>query len=461
MEEGLHFSTVEKERAGLIEKLAANLSEADLAALTQQSLLYRMGRLTYGGYYSYLRRLCRDGGIALNRYPAMERYIEYVLLSEQINKEALFAEISALENFAVEPLLKTEGQKTLHALSRDLLLTEKMANFNMTSPDWAAYQAERAAVLSLPERLEAFSRHAGLSFNTSGQGSANQESFAAVLSPFEAFCDNALKRDQALVDNLLAKMEKAGVRTAVLVAGGFHTDGMTALLEKRKASYVVVTPLIKEINADFHYLDFLRDKTPLEKLFSGEKITFKSSVNGGAAAPLVPGDSAAALATGTAATAAALTAAETDPASDAVKKALQRLGADVGPGETVHRFGPTTLVKIPAGRRSFHAVVGPTADATGREKALGWAGRNGFTTLSTENLPSGNSITYLRPVSSFRSTLAALATSVLARIQSINPLPQFRPHAGRPSALSLATAFCAGLVPWLGIIIGSAWLGNL
>lgn len=46
-----------------------------------------------------------------------------------------------------------------------------------------------------------------------------------TLKPFEDFCSYAVRRNDALVANLLAKMAEKGTTTGVLVAGGFHTEG--------------------------------------------------------------------------------------------------------------------------------------------------------------------------------------------------------------------------------------------
>jgi hypothetical protein len=63
------------------------------------------------------------------------------------------------------------------------------------------------------------------------------------------------------------------ISTAILVSGGFHTDGLTQILRQKDVSYVVVTPKITEVPKDNKYLDvFARDQLPLEKLFEGQTI---------------------------------------------------------------------------------------------------------------------------------------------------------------------------------------------
>ncbi|MBI4396835.1 MAG: ATP-binding protein, partial [Elusimicrobia bacterium] len=95
----------------------------------------------------------------------------------------------------------------------------------------------------------------------------------ALLKPYEQFCLYAMQRNGSLVDNLLGKMKKETAATAILVAGGFHTDGITQFLRQKDVSYVVVTPKVTEAPKENRSLDvFARDPLPLEKMFAGEAI---------------------------------------------------------------------------------------------------------------------------------------------------------------------------------------------
>ena len=60
-----------------------------------------------------------------------------------------------------------------------------------------------------------------------------------------------------------------------LILGGFHTPELAALLRQKGMSYVIVTPKITKVEegAGSAYLSvFAREKAPLERLFSGEKL---------------------------------------------------------------------------------------------------------------------------------------------------------------------------------------------
>jgi hypothetical protein len=294
-EENLDFKRVEKDRLKLVEALARRLPEKSLNVLVQQSLLYRAGRMTYGDYYRFLRSLCASNRIPLSDFGTLGDYITYILIAERINRNDLLDELFRMETAVQDALAATVPEKRLVEASRSLILLEKLTSHAMTPADWAAYQSNRKQVLSAPLELKvvamglpasspspsmaAPTRHFSLAQSGEGRGEggiavpSRPPDFEALLTPFEKFCSYALERNNALVENLLVKMTAEKTPAAILVAGGFHTDGLTQVFRRKDVSYVVVTPKITDIPKENKYLDvFARDAVPLEKLFEGDKI---------------------------------------------------------------------------------------------------------------------------------------------------------------------------------------------
>src|SRR5262249_5308641 len=101
------------------------------------------------------------------------------------------------------------------------------------------------------------------------------------LMPFEQFYEKAEERSQRMVDNLLSTSRSAirnpqsAMPSLVLVAGGFHTPQIAQFLRDRKIPYVVVTPKIThadEKSGSAYLSVFAQEKTPLDRLFAGEKL---------------------------------------------------------------------------------------------------------------------------------------------------------------------------------------------
>jgi hypothetical protein len=267
-EKSLNFEAVEGERLALIETLADNLSEKALDDLVQRSLLYRLGRITYGDYYDFLEKLCARNSLPLAHYKGLSVYIAYVRATEKINRDQLFQEMAGLEQKVREALADTAPQRELLSITQDWTLLSKLLRLEMTPNDWRHYETRRPHILDIPQRLQV------LAASTKFDAAAFTVPSAETLKAFEEFCRIAVQRNNALADNLLSKMNADRNGSGVLVAGGFHTDGLTRILRARGASYVVITPHIGNVQDGKKYLDvFARDPLPLEKLFSGEPIS--------------------------------------------------------------------------------------------------------------------------------------------------------------------------------------------
>lgn len=263
-EKSLDFKRVEKERLALVEMLAGGLSKTKLNLLVERSLQYRAGQMGYGDYHRFLLALCRENKIPFEKLSEMKAYIDYVLLAEQINRNALLDELTQLDRETQDRLAVTEEQKKLVSVARRLGLLSKLAAQAMTASDWTTYESQKEGVYRLASDIK----------NLGGQTNANVS--PEFLAPFESFCLNAIQRNKAFVRNLADQIKTQKASSAILVAGGFHTQGLTGLLRENDFSYVVATPKITEVPKNDNYLDiFARDPLPLEKLFMGEKLFLK------------------------------------------------------------------------------------------------------------------------------------------------------------------------------------------
>ncbi len=135
--------------------LAERLPKVKLDLLIQKSLAHRSGQMGYGDYHRFLRSLCQTNHIPLEGLRQLADYIAYVILAEDIDRDALLDELERLEMEVQDNLATTPAQKRLVALSRRLALLEKLSTQSMTPKDWASYERDRPGILSLPADIAA------------------------------------------------------------------------------------------------------------------------------------------------------------------------------------------------------------------------------------------------------------------------------------------------------------------
>ncbi len=164
-------------------------------------------------------------------------YLRYVDLANSINADELVRELQAATKASLLVLAKTPAERELLQASRALVLKTHLVKFSLTPEEWKEIRGLK-----------------GVGFK-----------------PFDDFYSLADSRSEKMVENLLNESSKP----SVLVIGGFHTPGVTAALKKRGIGYSVLTPKVTKLeDSDSSYLSiFTREKTPIEKLFAGEKLT--------------------------------------------------------------------------------------------------------------------------------------------------------------------------------------------
>src|SRR5207244_1888967 len=91
----------------------------------------------------YLCDLCEKNGIHLTQFPAMNAYLQYVMLSESIDAEKLLGEVRTMEENGYASLAKTSEERRLVEKSRKLYLTGKLLDFALTREEWEEYKSAR------------------------------------------------------------------------------------------------------------------------------------------------------------------------------------------------------------------------------------------------------------------------------------------------------------------------------
>jgi hypothetical protein len=264
-EKNIDFKRVEKERMSLVNEISRTVPESVLDVLVQKSVDYRSGSLSYGDYFQFLLHFCHVHGISMAPYPSFNDYISYVRLAEEIKREEFLDELESLNRAADSFLATTPEQKFLVAASQVLGRLEKLMSHQLSPSEWAHHQKDRKFMGEIPGKI---------SFLLGRSQERLSPLPREVLAPFENFCERALDRDKALVENFLIKMKAEGLSSGILVAGGFHTEGMVHLLRQKGVSFAVVTPRFSVASESSPPpLDvFSRQPRPLEKLLAGDVI---------------------------------------------------------------------------------------------------------------------------------------------------------------------------------------------
>lgn len=257
----INFVEVDTERAGYMDKLSKELDKQSLSELLDKSLYFKMGKLGAVGFYTYLEELSsRKDVTPIADYPQLAAYIVYIKLYSDIENIKLFKEIEAVETALKEKLFTDDIQRKVDRLSHNLEILNDLFNLKLTPETLQYYRDNRKEFMT--SNYITF-----ISENAPGYGIRYrlEPSFRKVdaeLPNLERFYQLAAERDIALVRNTVNKMEQENAKLAVLVSGGFHTDGITSFLKENDLSYVVITPKVNDLQ---------EGNSPYQSVLLGEK----------------------------------------------------------------------------------------------------------------------------------------------------------------------------------------------
>lgn len=266
-EKKIDFNVVDKERSSLIDTITKKLDKEKLTILVNKSLEFKAGKISSAEYYDYLRALATKYGVSISGdYPNLFYYIIYNSVYSRIENEHLFNDIKKFEIDAREKMFANDDQRTLEKLSRHINILLGLANIKLLNGDFDYYKANKEEFTH--EAFAAFINKMAQRYGFAYEVDAPSEAVKESMPKLEDFYSIAIRRDRALVDNTVQAMREESTPVSVLITGGFHSEGITKLLEKQNISYVVVCPNITK-DVETPYIKVLTNqRTPLEEILS-------------------------------------------------------------------------------------------------------------------------------------------------------------------------------------------------
>ncbi|MCQ9208856.1 MAG: hypothetical protein NG712_05710, partial [Omnitrophica bacterium] len=257
-EEKIDFDTVNEERTGLIDKLTEIMPENKLEKLVKRSVLFKAGKIGAAEYHAYLKEVSDENGVQVSREcPNLEMYVVYAGLYEKIKNQNLFNELGLIKNALKEKIISNEDERKLSALWDNLKVLSNLVKLELLNKDYDYYKTHKNEFKPrvFSEFINKKIRMYNLAFSIEEPNTLVREN----LPKWEKFYEIGLKRDKALINNTLKAMDKNKASAAYLISGGFHTEGIKRILEKKGVSYIVVCPVITK-EADSPYIKVLTNR---------------------------------------------------------------------------------------------------------------------------------------------------------------------------------------------------------
>ncbi len=260
LEKTLDFKQAESQRNVFIKELSKKIDQAAVKELISQTQAFKDRKIGSHEYYGFLQKLA-EGKIDIGReYSDLDAYIRYLASAKKVNPEALIKEIGSLEDRIRETLFGTNDERQLYKIARAVDILARFLKLDLTVDEYEALVASRRDYLTsawIPF-LNDNCRRVRLSVRPQASSVIDEH-----FNELNSFYQVGLQREHAFMKNIKEKMAGSKEQIAVVIAGGFHTAGMSKLLGQNGFRYAVVTPAITKRGDPEVYLSVLRqDKEP-------------------------------------------------------------------------------------------------------------------------------------------------------------------------------------------------------
>jgi len=175
---------------------------------------------------------------SMKSWPDWTLYAQHLILMQEMEGKGLHEETVLLKDKIETTLAKTDDEKEYLAAVRQLYLLRRLFSLELT-------RSEYEELLTLSQSRQA----------AKSQRGGMETLYPGDLPVFQAamtFYATAVVRENIMFVNALKRMKEQKQDRAVIVTGGFHTDGLKELAKSKGCSYLQITPRINEITKRDH-----------------------------------------------------------------------------------------------------------------------------------------------------------------------------------------------------------------
>lgn len=237
-----HSSILLSEALTLYEQLREAIDEPDvvrrLAGMKQD---LDTERASVASFADGILAIAADAGFSLQAGETLKRAVVREKDLRKLQSEEFFLEVRSLEETVFQKLLNSGTLRELDRRGRLQELAEKMITLELTWTEW--------------QELTRSARHpsfGGLEIERVLKGFLDGENAAA------RFYRLALERDKSFIEKTIKIMKEKDADSAVLVAGGFHTENLKEFFLEEGYSVAVLVPSLSGLPEEDLYREHMK-----------------------------------------------------------------------------------------------------------------------------------------------------------------------------------------------------------
>ncbi|MFA6600971.1 MAG: hypothetical protein WCU74_08180, partial [Candidatus Omnitrophota bacterium] len=234
-------------QSALRAKAGSEEGRNSLRAFESQYQQYQTSQVTPQAFMLFLKETAAAAAVEIKASQALHHATARQKKIRDLKGTKFFEDFTAYAKGVKESLFRNDDERRLDEAAASLGLLKQMNDLELDHDGWTRFLSWAA-----------------------GEGAPLPGIGPEDFQLHKAFYENTEKRDQAFIRNLTALMQGKKEKTALVVAGGFHTEGLTARLKEKNISYLLVMPKIGNVPDKTPYRDQMRGNVSWKSYFEVE-----------------------------------------------------------------------------------------------------------------------------------------------------------------------------------------------
>ncbi len=269
-QKNLNFEKVNKQISNIIKELKETLNYKQYKELVGKV----NNKETETEFYQDIKKYVQEKGLS-GKYKEAEKFFDYISITESLNPIELAQEEEELIEETEQRFAKTGYEKDVIFLEKYFRLIESYLNNKITANEYKYFEKNREKFKELWTKY----------VDIDGIVEINK-----YFDVFDDFYKDNVERNRVFLKNITGKdfgkeknaiviksaidhKEKVSEQLKmqdgidVIITGGFHTQGLSRLMEEEKINYVVITPNITEetMTSEKMYENMYREEYKITK----------------------------------------------------------------------------------------------------------------------------------------------------------------------------------------------------
>ncbi|MBU0683169.1 MAG: hypothetical protein KJ864_02625, partial [Candidatus Omnitrophica bacterium] len=276
LEKIIDFPKANADRRRLIDEISSNMAKPELEKLVLKSLAFKQNKISQGTFHNYLLELAETRNVSSEGYENLINFTKYITLYESVELTRLYHEIEEVEEIIRQKLYRNNEEKDLYKMTRLAKLLKQLYSMELNNGEFRFLQKNYMDFS--PKEYARFIKEKCEKHGVVITGEYELSEIGENIDGAMKFYVDAETRNSAMFRNTLKKMRKNGKKVAALITGGYHTEGLTELMQKDNLSYLVIEPKFQEGKERPYIAILTNKKRPYEKILETGRYTLAAQL---------------------------------------------------------------------------------------------------------------------------------------------------------------------------------------